>query len=277
MSAGAWLHSKHNDLIPPEEELQAVRKALDQVEHCLDETGGRWCIAERHPCGSYEKKTMLPGRKEADLVVVLREAPGEQTLEELRALLAERTSAQEARVLGKAVALRFPEGVKVDVLPVAKPGVTEPSPDVPPKLRHALSGPQHVAWFRETAHNTPIHAVVRLLKALRDVYPALAPLRSFAIEVLAVTLLRSFEGDLADHFTRVVSALADAWLDGRVLPDPADPSNDLLSGVAKDQRASITAKARDIRRSVESGTWSAVFAQVSAALPSSNLGGRTLA
>lgn len=92
---------------------------------------------------------MLAGRKEADLVVVLSKPPTDSTLEDLRSLLAQGTSAKDAEVRYKAVALRFADEVMVDVLPVAMEGITSPSASVPAKLRHARSGPQHVRWFIE--------------------------------------------------------------------------------------------------------------------------------
>lgn len=277
MTPDAWMDGKLREVIPRASEDQAVRLALDAVETALEDAGGPFRIAERHPCGSFAKATMLAGRKEADLVVVLREPPTESTLEDFRDLLARAASAGGAKVCYKAIAVEFADGVMVDVLPVAKPGITASAQSIPPKLLHALSGPKHVEWFTSVAHGTPVHPTVRLLKHFRATHPSWRRLSSFALEVLAVELLRGLDGGLSALFKHVLSRVADGYLEKRSLLDPADSANDLLSAVDDAERASIARAAREALRHVDSETWSSVFTGASAALPSSNIGGRTLA
>ncbi len=273
----SWLHAKLTEVIPTEAELRTVREALDKVATCLEREGGALRIAERHPCGSYEKKTMLTGRREADLVVVLREAPTDRTLADLKAVLERETAPISCTIHHKAVALVYANDAKVDVLPVAKEGVTEPSTAVPAKLRHALSGPKHVQWFREKAHETAVHPTVRLLKLFRDRHSGWKALGSFAIELLAVDLLNGFQEDLEGHFTKALREIADGALTTKVLRDPARSSNDLLGDLTPGQRTAIAETARWAVKAIDKGSWSSVFQSPSDALPVSNLGGRTLA
>jgi hypothetical protein len=273
----AWLDEKLREALPSESERRMVRDALDRIEACLEAEGGALRIAERYPCGSFAKSTMLAGRREADLVVILREAPTDKTLEDLEAVLVRSLSPEWSAIRHKAVSLGFSDGVKVDLLPVAKEGVTEASPEVPEKLRNALSGPLHVDWFKREAHNTPIHPTVCLLKLFRSTHAAWKALGSFSIEVLAVDLLRDRKGGLVSHFKEVLSKIAGGYLEDKVLSDPANAANDILRNVGEDARARVADEARAVLPAIESGTWSAVFQGVDKVLPSSNLGGSTLA
>jgi hypothetical protein len=277
MTSDEWLDAKYREACPSDNELQAVAQALDKVEDCLEREGGPLRIAQRYRCGSYAKSTMLTGRREADLVIVLREAPTDQTLDQMRTILVQGTSPSSSEIHYKAIALGFADGVSVDVLPVAKVGITEPSPSVPAKLRHALSGPMHVDWFRREAHGTTIHPTVRLLKLFRGSHPAWRKLSSFKIEVLAVDALKGHEDGLVNHFQGMLTKVAEGYLKGKVLLDPADDQNDLLEGMTEEERSSIADEARSALRFIADSTWSAVFQSATAALPSSNLGGRTLA
>lgn len=286
MTADHWLQRKHDQILPSETEYECVRRALDHVEATLAEHGGDpFRIAERYPCGSFAKRTMLAGRKEADLVVILAAAPASSTLDALAALFHDAPPVRRAEVRHKAVALSFNDGVKVDVLPVAKDGVTAPGAEVPAKLRHALSGIGHVEWFKEAAHETPLHPTVRLLKAFRNEHPKWRSLRSFAIELLIVKMLRGFQGSgLANYFREALSQIAGGWLTDQKLLDPKDQNNDLLAGLSDTARADIAADARSALRHIENDTWSAVFPGSATITlgetppaPATNLGGRTLA
>ena len=290
MNAGNWLDLKCRNLAVPETsvEWRSVRGALDAVEQCI-ETSRVLRIAERYPCGSFEKNTMLPNRKEADLVVVLSDPPTSETLDTLRQVLAEGIPrmtygiplAQPPQKSFKAIQLEFANGVKVDVLPVAKHGVTPPGESIPRKLRVALSGPEHVRWFERNAHGSVIHLVVRALKHFRELHMReWEPLFSFAIEVLAVRLLESHKNKgLEWCFRKVLDEVGQGWLlNGRMLPDPARAGNDLLMDLDEPTRQRITESARRALDWVDAGQWTEVFP--SARQPpraDSNLGGKTLA
>jgi hypothetical protein len=286
MSADHWLQRKHQQIVPSDAERESVRRALDHVEKTITEKGGQpFRIAQRYPCGSFEKRTMLAGRKEADLVLVLAEAPTSSSLDDLAALFTKTPPVRSADTRYKAVALSFEDGAKVDVLPVAKDGVTAPGSDVPPKLRHALSGIEHVKWLKEAAHGTPLHPMICLLKAFRNEHPTWRPLRSFAIELLVVEMLHGFKGNgLLKHFHEAISQIANGWLSERKLLDPFDLNNDLLANVSEEARVAIASDARSALRHIENDTWSAVFPGAGAVTageappaPATNLGGRTLA
>ena len=290
MSSGEWLDLKCRTLAVPSTspEWKSVRSALDAVERCI-ETSRVLRIAERYPCGSFEKNTMLPSRMEADLVVILSDAPTSETLDTLRQLLEEglpRAShgvplARPPCESFKAIQLEFANGVKVDVLPVAKHGVTPPGPSVPRKLRVALSGPEHVRWFESSAHESVIHNVVRALKHFRELRPTeWGPLFSFAIEVLAVRLLEHHKNKgLTWSFRHVLDEVGKGWLlNGRVLPDPAQPGNDLLMDLDEPTRQRITDAARRAVAWIDAEQWTEVF-PLARQPPrvEANLGGKTLA
>ncbi len=290
MNSGEWLDLKCRKLVVPDtsSEWESVRGALNAVEGCIEKSR-ILRIAERYPCGSFEKNTMLPNRKEADLVVVLATPPTSETLDALRQVLAEGIShmpygiplAHPPQESFKAIQLEFANGVKVDVLPVAKQGVTPPGPSVPRKLRVALSGPEHVRWFERNAHGSVIHNVVRALKHFRELHLVeWGPLFSFAIEVLAVTLLEPHKDKaLAWCFRKVLDEVGQGWLlNGRVLPDPARPGNDLLVDLDEPTRQRMTDAARRAVKWVDEEQWSEVFPpERQPPRVDANLGGKTLA
>ncbi|WP_375769178.1 hypothetical protein NR798_47175 [Archangium gephyra] len=290
MNPGQWLDLKCQRLAVPDtsDEWKSVRGALNAVEQCIEQSRVIR-IAERFPCGSFEKDTMLPNRKEADLVVVLADPPTSQTLDALRQVLAEGLSrmpygiplAHPPQESFKAIQLQFANGVMVDVLPVAKQGVTPAGPAVPRKLRVALSGPEHVRWFERNAHGSVIHNVVRALKHFRELHRVeWEPLFSFAIEVLAVTILEPHKDKgLAWCFRKVLDELGQGWLlNGRVLQDPARPGNDLLMDLDEPTRQRLTDAARRAVTWVDAEQWSEVFPpERQPPRVDTNLGGRTLA
>jgi len=283
MNPGEWLDLKCRKLAVPETdpEWQEVSDALGDVERCI-EGSGVLRIAQRYRCGSFEKKTMLPGRKEADLVIVLPEPPTNQTLDVLRQVLDSGLPlAHPAKELFKAVQMEFTNGVKVDVLPVAKQGVTPPGTSVPQKLMIALNGLEHVRWFERHAHGTVIHNAVRALKYFRDLHLAQwGSLSSFAVEVLSVDLLEAHKDrGLYWCFRQVLDQLGQGWLlDGRRLPDPARPENDLLAGLDEDDRRRIADESRRAVKWVDQEQWSEVFpSKRQPPRVDTSLGGKTLA
>jgi hypothetical protein len=280
MSTDAWLDAKvREELVPSEAELEAVREALDRVERRID-SSAVFRISSRHPCGSFAKGTMLRGRKEADLVLVLADAPTDQTLRELEALLSKDLPGLESvQTIWKAVGVRFKNGVTVDVLPVAERGVTPEGASIPRKLRHALSGPQHVQWFAERAQGRPLHSTVRLLKHFRQQTEAWEPLSSFTLEVLAVEILKNFPGKgLAGHFEEVLAHVANGFLRNRVLPQPVAPGHDLIAHLDDSRKDGIESAARQALNHLRAGNLSVVFSgRKTVPPPATNLGGRTLA
>jgi hypothetical protein len=280
MNTDAWLDAKdREELVPPGEELAAVREALDRVERRI-ERSATFRIARRRPCGSFAKGTMLRGRKEADLVLILADAPTDQTLRELEGLLSKDVYGLEtADTQWKAVTLRFKDGVTVDVLPVAERGTTPEGASIPRKLRHALSGPLHVQWFADQAQGRPLHSTLRLLKHFRQQTPSWEPLSSFTLEVLAVETLKSFSGKgLASYFEEILARVANGFLRNRTLPQPVAPGHDLIAHLSDDQKDAIESAARQALTYLREGTLSAVFAGKRAVPPpATNLGGKTLA
>jgi hypothetical protein len=273
-----WLDEKFKDLRPLDSEWGAVQNALDTTVNRIGEMN-RFPIAERHPSGSFEKRTMLAGRKEADLVVVLQNPPTEETLEEMKDWLAGLPGCQ-AETLYKAIRLKFPEGVEVDVLPVALDGRTAPGSDIPPKLRVALNGVQHTKWFKRMAQqDKPLREVVMLLKAFKqENHPAWKGLFSFALEVMAVSVLETFEGKgLLPCFREVLVQTGNGLL-LKPLLDPADPSNDLIEHLDAEARERIATAAQRAVKMIDEGQMSQVFPGAEPLPPAGrNLGGRTLA
>lgn len=143
---------------PEDAEVRLVQARVDEV---VAAAGGFGPIATRHPAGSFAKATMLRGRKEGDVVAVLAEAPTDRTLADLQAHLQKALPHARVSTSYKAVRLQFPDGVSVDLLPVARAGTTPPGPSVPRKLRHALDGTRHVEWARKEIHGSGRHPTVR--------------------------------------------------------------------------------------------------------------------
>jgi hypothetical protein len=266
---------------PSPTERKQVQARIDQtVEHIH-----AWNpVAELHPCGSWAKRTMLAGRKEADLVMIMATAPDDRTLGELAAHLASLPGrARRPEVKNKAVALEFNDGVKLDLLPVAKDGRTPEGPSIPRKLRHALSGIEHVQWFKRETAGTPLAQVVMLLKYIKQLHaPAFDALPSFALEVIAVGLCREPIDDINDQVFHTLEDIAVGFLNPgqelAFLHDPAVPSRNLLADLNREDLEAIQHKAGQLARHIYDGEWYALFPR-DGYLPSSdsNIGGRTLA
>lgn len=261
MNADQLLDAVHRKILPPDEELKRVREALDLVEGVLARAGAPWPVAERYPCGSYAKATMLRGRMEADLVLTLAQAPEERTLTQIagelhRALITQLKGPPQRNY--KSIELRFGSGARVDVLPIALPGRTADAELAPPKLRHARSGPEHVRWFKAQAHGRPAHMITRLVKRLRDLHPPLRALSSFSLEVLTVqTLAQPPARTLSQGLDAVLGVLAGPQLPA--LRDPADPSNLLLAELDAATRQRIAQEAARLLAALRSARWAQLF------------------
>lgn len=263
-----YLNDLHdNELAPPKGEVLAVQRSINAILGALNN------VAEAHPCGSWAKGTMLRGRKEADIVAIMSEAPDARTLGEVARLVGgiEGVSVSQRH---KAVEVAFPDGVSVDVLPVAREDRTPPGNNIPRKLRHARSGPAHVQWFREAAGDKPLREVVRLVKRWRDSRDIHLP--SFAIEVLAAKAVPRNRG-LDAWFTATVAAVRDQFQSGPAhLDDPVVPGSNVLQRYPPADCQRTAEEARAALVAAESGSWSRVFTNAQVAPPGSNLGGRTL-
>lgn len=278
VNASGWLNEKLNELRPRDTEWTAVQKALDETVNRLGESN-RFPIAERHPSGSFEKRTMLADRKEADLVVILQNPPTDETLEAMRGWLAGLRDCQ-AETTYKAIKLTFPGGVQVDVLPVALDGRTASGDGIPPKLKVAIQGIQHVEWFKQRAQqDKPIREVVMLLKAFkRENRPNWRGLFSFALEVLTVRALEGCkERGLLPCFREVLAQVGNGLLQ-QPLFDPADPDNNLIAHLDPEAKARIAATARRAVQMMDEVQMAQVFPGEQPLPPAGrNLGGRTLA
>lgn len=275
MRSREYLAALHDEIVPTEAEKSDVQDTVDRV---LAATRPHLPLAEVRPAGSWAKGTMLRGRKEADIVAVLAQAPSDSTLEGLARHLDRLTGLRKApSVSYKAVNLHFMNGVSIDLLPTARDGRTAWGPSVPRKLRHAWKGVQHVEWLKTQAHGSVTHQAIRLAKHLRNSHARdFHDISSFAIEVMCVEM--KLNGNLSDAFEALLQALAAGWLDGRRLGDPADSSNDVIADLSSSDRHDIKRRASAALVAAQSGTWSAVFPSDSGTLPppAGNLGGRTL-
>lgn len=231
MSLAEYIAKVADHVTPEDAELRLVQSRVDKVLAAAREFAP---IAEAHPAGSYAKRTMLKNRKEADIVAILANAPNDRTLGSLAAHL-ERTLAGHARSVSstfKAIRVDFADGVSVDFLPVARAGRTPDGPSVPRKLRHALSGIEHVKWAKREIHGSPRHGATRAFKHLRNVHGDLAPLSSFAIEVACVAFIPFNTRGLDSAFRLALNGLADCVERRGRLADPANSNNDLLADLA---------------------------------------------
>lgn len=271
MTTNRWLDTRRQELIPAESERREVQSAVDDVCSTLR---ADWRIAEVYPCGSAAKGTMLRGRKEADVVLVMRDAPVPQTLEYFRSLLAAGAGVRAVTIRHKAVCVEFQNGVSVDVLPAASEGMTEPGGSIPGKHRRAMDGRKHVEWFQREGHATGAHDVVRLTKHWRDVQGLSEILCSFGLEVLTVEVLRAAGGgSLENRFTHVLEGLAQRRAQ---VQDPARPSQ-WVNNLTPSEQDRVCRAARASLEHLRQGNPSLAFAGRSYPGGLSGLGGAPLA
>ena len=275
MSSRQYLASLLDDITPTNHEKREVQDAVDRV---VAATRPLLPLAEIRPAGSWAKSTMLRGRKEADIVAILAEAPSDATLARLAEHLGTLSGLQAKPTTSvKAVNLVFTNGVKIDLLPTARDGRTPWGPSVPRKLRHGWKGVRHVEWLTTNAHGTVTHQIIRLMKHFRNCNARdFHDMSSFGIEIMCVEM--GLRGNLADGFLEVLRRLDSGWLDGRRLGDPADQNNDVITDLTVADRRDIARCARTALASATAETWSAVFPGDAGTLPppAGNLGGRTL-
>jgi tRNA nucleotidyltransferase (CCA-adding enzyme) len=279
MNPRAHLDNIYRDLVPTEKEIALVQGKINLV---VDAASRFTAVAEVRPAGSWAKGTMLRGRKEADVVMVLARAPHSHTLDQIRDHLTGLPGLFGRPTISyKAVNLEFYDGVSVDLLPVAKYGVTDDGNDVPPKLRHALAGIKHVTWLKREAHGAVVHPLIRLMKHFRDCHERdFHGMSSFAIEVMCVE--HGATGNIYDAFRGLLESLHGGWLAPggvrRRLPDPADRRKDVLADLSASALRDVPRRAGGALRAIDAHTWSQVFPKDHSTLPppASNLGGRTL-
>lgn len=275
MGHSDYLDAKVRDLRATDAEVAAVGRALVQAQGIMDRRDVPLSVAERYPAGSFAKGTMLRDRKEADYALVLNHFPPGNPLEVLRSFAQNLLPGVQATPRWKALELTFPDGVAVDVLPVATRDHTSNFESVPERFRVGVNGRAHASWFLEAAHGTVIHPTVILLKGIRNAHSAWQGLSSFGLELLAVNLLPRGRGRLEPALRSVLSALADRPGLLLSLTDPADPTNRPLVRLTESQLLGVQRSARELLSSLDRGQPSSLFV---AGIPATahNLGGRPL-
>lgn len=253
MSTREWLDARRREVTPSAADEARVQGALDAVQSTLVLDGS---IAEIHPAGSAAKRTMLRGRNEGDLVLVMREAPTQATLDQFAQRLEEVPGVIRVEAKHKAVQTQFGNGVSVDVLPAVKDGVTLPGDSIPRKHRHAMDGPRHVAWFQREGHAVGAHDTVRLLKSWRDEHH-LSALSSFGLEVLTVEALQDNRlGPLDARFEAVLERLASGAIP---VMDPVRDSN-WVNQLEPREKERVMKAAQESLTALRHGNPSRVFA-----------------
>jgi len=199
---------------------------------------------------------MLRGRNEGDLVLVMRDAPTQETLQQFAQTLAEVPGVAKVEAKYKAVQTQFGNGVSVDVLPAVKDGLTLPGDAIPRKHRHAMDGPKHVEWFQREGHAVGAHDTVRLLKSWRDEHH-LSELSSFGLEVLTVQALQdNRSGPLDARFEAVLERLASGAIP---VLDPVRASN-WVNQLAPYEKERVMRAAQESLTALRHGNPSRVFA-----------------
>lgn len=275
MSAGEYLKAKEQDLKAPENEILAVEQALGDVERFFAQKDLPLAIAERYRAGSYPKRIMLKGRREADVVLALTEFPKADPLGTLQQAFQSYLPGVKATPKSKALELIFPSGASVDVLPIATPERTVNYRHVPTKFRSAIDGRSHTSWFIDNAHGTVIHPTVILLKGIRDAHASGGRLSSFGLELLAVDVLKGHRGGLESALHTVLHSLAENPARLRGLRDPALASNKPLEGMTHSELKAVQQTAKSLLSSLDKGQPSALFHR-GTPRTSQNLGGRPL-
>jgi hypothetical protein len=256
MSNKEWLHARGQEITPTASDKSQLQSTLAVVSAKLSQEVS---VAQIRPCGSAAKGTMLRGRNEGDLVLLMREAPTPQTLERFRHELSRLPQVESAEILYKAVATKFKNGTSVDVLPAAQDGLTEPGGSIPSKHRHAADGPNHVRWFQQAGYETGAPEIVRLTKSWRNEH-GLSKLSSFGLEVLTVDVLRELGSGSLDHrFHAVLERLASGEF---AVNDPVRSSN-WINQLAPHEVQRVMQAAKESLAYMQKGQMSHAFAGTS--------------
>ena len=225
--------------------------------------------------GSQARQTRLADHRVADLAISMdpTDGPLAQLADGLQALLPA-AQAHRSRVGLEVVWVDH----ALDLWPRG------PDPDqTADEPRYAALGPGHARWYLDETQGR-LTPVVLALKHHRRCVPGLQVLPPFALEVLAVTLLGPDHAlPLPTAFAAVLAALAQGLLSPGgeldVLPDPVEPTQDLLAQVPVAARLDLQRVAVRTLRAIERDAWSVVFPErrIDAPLgarPSSRLLGR---
>jgi len=194
------LLKKTAELTPSVEEQSTVQNLVTKVETVIEALilapdGLKIAIDEIKTVGSYKKGTMLAGHPVADLVIVLKDTPGAEDIEQLSVKVQEKlkentpgddfpTQANEGGFNTTST-----DGALVRVLVTTLPknlleADKEKHVDVK-LLEGALATIRHARWFEENASHTTVRVLVRIFKDLKTRYEGFSGLTPWLIDLLS--------------------------------------------------------------------------------------------
>jgi len=198
------LLKRSEELTPNTAETQAVQNLVGKVEKTVEsliltpekstEAGLNVPIEEVRIVGSHKKGTMLAGHPVADLVVILKDTPSADDIENLSSKVqlklkeADPTDDFPTQANEGGFNTTSSEGALVRVLVTTLPknlfNVDSQHVDVK-LLEGALATIRHARWFEENASHTTVRVVVRILKDMKKRFTGLSGLTPWLIDLLA--------------------------------------------------------------------------------------------
>ncbi|CAG9106195.1 unnamed protein product [Plutella xylostella] len=197
------LLKRHAELCPSPAEQAAVLSLVTKVQTVLDNlvvAPGDFAacqLEEVRQVGSYKKGTMMAGKNEADIVVILKTLPTKEAVEglsnkvneELNKLMSSEglgavTTAPHARgctVRGAAASVRL-------LLTTLHQNLRKLEPEVHldyKLISGHLAAIRHSRWFEENAHHSSIKVLIRLLRDMCARHSGLAALTPWMCDLLA--------------------------------------------------------------------------------------------
>lgn len=198
------LLKRTEELTPNTAETQAVQNLVGKVEKTVEsliltpekstEAGLNVPIEEVRIVGSHKKGTMLAGHPVADLVVILKDTPSADDIENLSSKVqlklkeADPTDDFPTQANEGGFNTTSSEGALVRVLVTTLPknlfSVDPKHVDVK-LLEGALATIRHARWFEENASHMTVRVVVRILKDMKKRFTGLSGLTPWLIDLLA--------------------------------------------------------------------------------------------
>jgi len=196
----AALLKKTQELTPSVTEQSSVQNLVTKVETVIEALilspdGLNISIDEIKTVGSYKKGTMLAGHPVADLVIVLKETPGAEDIENLsvkvQEKLKENTPGDDFPTQANEGGFNTTsnDGSLVRVLVTTLPKnlfELDKEKHVDKKLLEgALATIRHARWFEENASHTTVRVLVRIFKDLKQRFEGLSGLTPWLIDLLS--------------------------------------------------------------------------------------------